>query len=160
MLNSHGSLWAVLIGSQACRLKADGVTAAAQHRLRGLPPTAATALRDCEALATADKGSAGAYLRVPVASNKLDRHGLQRQLPTALEFVSDHLTQQHRVLLHCDAGIIKILIFTCWFETHWLADVWDRLLGNQQICDCCSFITGCTVVADADVHEVLWQLSS
>lgn len=153
-------MWAVLIGSLACRLKADGVTAAAQHSLQSLPLTAATAVRDCEALATADKGSAGAYLRVPVASNKLDRHGLQRQLPTALEFVSGHLTQQHRVLLHCDAGIIKISIFTCWLETYWVVVVWDSLLGNQQFCACCHFMTGCTVVADADVHDVLWQLSS
>ena len=86
-----------------CRLKADGASIAAQQQL---PPIAATAVRDCEALATADKGGAGAYLRMPVASNKLDRHGLQRQLPAALQFVSDHLAQQHRVLLHCDAGNI------------------------------------------------------
>lgn len=60
---------------------------------------------DCEATAAAAQAAdPGAYLRVPVATSKMDRHGLERQLPAVLEFVSGHLAQEHRILLHCDAG--------------------------------------------------------
>lgn len=59
---------------------------------------------DCEAAAAAEAADPGAYLRVPVATSKINRHGLERQLPAVLEFVSGHLAKEHRILLHCDAG--------------------------------------------------------
>ena len=99
-------------------MKASGAPAALQQRL---PPAVATAVRDCEALATSDKASPGAYLRVPIASSKLDRHGLEGHLPAALEFVSGHLAQQRRVLLHCDAGMNEsdaALCGTCFMECY------------------------------------------
>ncbi|KAL3137186.1 hypothetical protein ABBQ32_006750 [Trebouxia sp. C0010 RCD-2024] len=60
--------------------------------------------RDTEAAECADKAGKGNYLRLAVASSKADKHSLERQLPAALEFVSSHVAQQHRVLLHCDTG--------------------------------------------------------
>lgn len=60
--------------------------------------------RDSEAAECADKAGKGNYLRLAIASSKADKHSLERQLPAALEFVSGHLAQQHRVLLHCDTG--------------------------------------------------------
>lgn len=62
-------------------------------------------VHQCEATTVAEQGKPGAYLRVPIASSKMDRHGLERQLPAVLEFVSNKLAQEQRVLLHCDAGI-------------------------------------------------------
>ena len=62
--------------------------------------------RDSDAAENADKAGRGNYLRLAIASSKADKHSLQRQLPAALEFVSGHLAQQHRVLLHCDTGKI------------------------------------------------------
>lgn len=60
---------------------------------------------DSEATAAAaDTADPGAYLRVPIGNSKLDRHGLERQLPAVLEFVSGHLVEERRILLHCDAG--------------------------------------------------------
>lgn len=63
--------------------------------------------RDTEAAECADKAGKGNHLRLAVASSKADKHSLQRQLPAALEFVSSHLAQQHRVLLHCDTGVVN-----------------------------------------------------
>ena len=60
--------------------------------------------RDTEAAECADKAGKGNYLRLAVASSKADKHSLERQLPAALQFVSSHLAQQHRILLHCDTG--------------------------------------------------------
>ena len=68
------------------------------------PSEVTTVGRDSEAAECADKAGKGNYLRLAIASSKADKHSLERQLPAALEFVSGHLAQQHRVLLHCDTG--------------------------------------------------------
>ena len=52
----------------------------------------------------AGSSSQGNYLRLPIASSKADKHSLEHQLPAALEFVSGHLAQHHRVLITCDTG--------------------------------------------------------
>ena len=46
----------------------------------------------------------GRYLWLPVKSSKLDRHALEVALPAALTFLSDHLQQGRRVLVHCVEG--------------------------------------------------------
>ncbi|DBA66398.1 TPA: hypothetical protein ACH3X2_002378 [Trebouxia sp. C0005] len=68
------------------------------------PSELSTVARDTEAAECAGKAGKSNYLRLPVASSKADKHSLERQLPAALEFVSGHLLQQHRVLIQCDAG--------------------------------------------------------
>lgn len=62
----------------------------------------------------------GAHLRLPVAKSKADKHSLQKHLPAALEFVSHHLAQQHRVLLHCDAGGLLLFPYLgfCLLDRH------------------------------------------
>ena len=84
------------------RLKASRSATAVSER--ECPSEVQTVGRDADAAECAGKGAKGAYLRLPIANSKADKHSLERQLPAALDFVSSHLAQQHRVLIHCDAG--------------------------------------------------------
>ena len=97
----------------ACRLKASRSSTVSSERecLSEL----STVGRDTEAAECADKAGKGNYLRLAIASSKADKHSLERQLPAALEFVSSHLAQQHRVLIHCDAGtsLLCVLVLSC-----------------------------------------------
>ena len=65
--------------------------------------------RGSEAAECAEKAGKGNYLRLAIANSKADKHSLERLLPAALDFVSGHLAQQHRVLIHCDAGKLPAL---------------------------------------------------
>ena len=85
-----------------CRLKASRISTVSSEL--ECPSELSTVARDTEAAECASKAGKSNHLRLPVASSKADKHSLERQLPAALEFVSGHLLQQHRVLIHCDAG--------------------------------------------------------
>ena len=85
-----------------CRLKASRISTVSSEL--ECPSELSTVARDTEAAECASKAGKSNLLRLPVASSKADKHSLERQLPAALEFVSGHLLQQHRVLIHCDAG--------------------------------------------------------
>ena len=85
-----------------CRLKASRISTLSSEL--ECPSELSTVARDTEAAECAGKAGKSNYLRLPVASSKADKHSLEGQLPAALEFVSGHLLQQHRVLIHCDAG--------------------------------------------------------
>ena len=85
-----------------CRLKPSCISTLSSEL--ECPSELSTVARDAEAAECAGKAGKSNYLRLPVASSKADKHSLEGQLPAALEFVSGHLLQQHRVLIHCDAG--------------------------------------------------------
>ena len=88
--------------SLSCRLRASRSTTASSEN--ECPSEVSTVGRDSEAAECADKAGRGNYLRLAIANSKADKHSLERHLPAALEFVSGHLAQQRRVLIHCDAG--------------------------------------------------------
>ena len=86
-----------------CRLKASRSPTSCSERQS--PSELRTVARSTEAAEGSNKAAAGNYLRLPIASSKADKHSLERQLPAALQFLSAHLLQEHRVLIHCDAGM-------------------------------------------------------
>ena len=73
----------------------------------------------CNGSNQAATGAWPAYLYLPVRSAKVDRQGLLRVLPTAMEFAAHHLCQGRSVLIHDDRG--TFLVFCLLSGSHFFA---------------------------------------